>query len=709
MSSRQLRRLGNDDLESTLKKLASKAASKNDEEEGNCSMEKAQKSSGTFNPFLMMGEDDENDSEMEKEDEDTEANDEDLRPKISLTTKSQRKKNKKNKKKQKGGHQKHIDDERLDGVSDDEEFDRLLQQFQKKNLSSHAEKDDYEDDGFITAEEDALEEDLEQETKMLDLRDDPGFSKFKSFQKLFELFSSFDFKDLVPDNEFRMLFDDLAPETLHDIDSVTSTHVSPQVLKQIERMRRLVKNWSGKDKRSVPNGGSVRKLQFTKIRDDWLPSLRGELNLKKLSKEELVCWQKWERPNDWESAIQNDVERKWNKHFDHYKFEPLNDTANKKALTEFYLSAVLRPDHEALISLISSQFPYHIPGLLQVALICIRQGDKSNSNGLVERALFVFDRCLKNGIEFNAKGFQLPYIFFYNRQFYLAILRYIQIVFQRGAISTAAQWCKTLLSLSPLEDPMGVRYFIDYYLSANNEYMYMIKLITNPASYLYKQWFTLGLGLSGVYAYLQLDCANDARELLKRVWNEYPYALSKVFSEILLGDSTTLPEVNEPSITELIETKSYISRMRGIWKDNESIKFLHNELLTIFATMPVRNPLEEETEKFSDSPFFIQNIPINLLRFTILSQESSLMAIVPQFIWSDYSVFEFDVLPPTSDSKETNDTVESIETIIDKRHLEISQMQQFADEELLQRINEISLQEYLEQQQQQQHDREDEQ
>ena len=723
MSSRQLRRLGGkDDLETTLLKLTSKSSSPDAIAEEETVVSVHEKPSTTqSNMFMLMGDDEtcEVDSEEAEKEEEEKEEETVAQPKkvVQVETKSQKKNRKKNSKKNKGKKSKGKQSNTQSSLKDDEEdeeFDRLLAQFQKKTVASYKSLDsqggydEYDDEeGFMTADEGKIGDGDESRTssaygKQYDLRTDPGFSKFKHFKQLYSLFESFDFNRLIPDNEFKLLFDDLSPETLQDIDSVTSTSVSPEVMKQIEKLKRLVKNWSGKDKRSVPNGGSVRKLQFTKIRDDWLPTVRGEFLLKKLGKQELVPSLKWQRPLDWETVINEDAEYKWLRHFTYYKFDALNQTNSKKALTEFYLSTILHPDHEALISIISSHFPYHVPGLLQVALICVRQGDKSNSNGLVERALFVFDRCLKTGIQFNAKDFQLPYIYFYNRQFYLAIMRYIQIVSQRGAISTAAEWAKTLLSLSPLEDPLGARYFMDHYLAANEEYQYIIQLVRNPLFNLYKQWFTLGIGLTAVYSYWKLECLQESRELLQRVWKKYPSALHTIFTEFLLGDPSSVKiNLEYPSVSDSIETKAYMTRMGAIWKDHDSKTFLHDELLHIFKTVPVESTDSEE-ENYDDAspnPFFIEDIPVNLLRFAILSQESSVMAMIPEEVWSNYSVFEFDVLPPQPHDRESEEVVETIETLIDSKQLELAQMERFADEELLQQINQLSLQEFMEQQQ----------
>ena len=180
--------------------------------------------------------------------------------------------------------------------------------------------------------------------------------------------------------------------------------------------------------------------------------------MRALNPEDLREWQMWQRPNDWKDVIDEDI-KEMKKNVSFYKFEPLNPDINRKAITEFYLSTIMHPDHEALIHLISSKYPYHVPALLQVALILVRQGDRSNTNGLIQRALFVFDRALKAGIQFDSLACQLPYIYFYNRQFYLAILRYILTLAQRGAVATAGEWCKTLLVPKSLGGSFGLQIF----------------------------------------------------------------------------------------------------------------------------------------------------------------------------------------------------------------------------------------------------------
>ncbi|CCD24108.1 Rqc1p NDAI_0C04480 [Naumovozyma dairenensis CBS 421] len=716
MSSRALRKLQNDDelLESILRSNNSSA-----------STSKKSTPKPHVNIFALMNdnEDDDEGSDntsdiAEKEQIDngvseTEAHEgEDGDKMVKLPTKSQKKKNKKKNKTSKKTT--NIDTVTANEDENDEEFDKLLQQFQRENIRKNTANDfelgnvgayDDEDEFFTASESEDIATVTLTERIENDLRKDNAFSRFPvSYFKYAKKFFNDDFKKLDPHSEFKLLFDDISAEALEDIDEMSSTSISPQQLKQIQRMKRLVRNWGGKDHKSVPNGpgSSLHRLQFTKVRNDWIPTQRGELTMKSLNLEELVDWQLWQRPIDWKDVIEEDVKR-WKSKITFFKFEPLNDDINRKAITEFYLSVVLHPDHEALINLIASKYPYHVPGLLQVALITIRQGDKSNTNGLLQRALFVFDRALRSSINFDGTSCQLPYIYFYNRQFYLAIFRYILALAQRGAVATASEWCKVLWSLSPLEDPLGCRYFMDHYLLLNNDYQYLIELSKSPLMNTYKQWNTLGFSLGVVLSYLHLNEKDLARKELIKCFKNHPLKLAQLFQEKLLGDPSLIANMDiSEQKADILESKAYMARFPILWKNAEDVSFLHSELTKILhdhktgnLTVELDNNAEEDETEDITSPFFIEGIPINLLRFAILSEESSVMAAIPPSIWSDYEVFEFDVLPPTPTTKESIDVLETVKSYIHEKDLVTSQAALMQDEDILNQIRQLSLQQYI--------------
>ncbi|CAI4351368.1 ASN_HP2_G0011390.mRNA.1.CDS.1 [Saccharomyces cerevisiae] len=712
MSSRALRRLQDDNalLESLLSNSNANKMTSGKSTAGNIQKRE--------NIFSMMDNvrdsdnstDEEQISEQDEEaavagERDTQSN---AQPKrITLASKSsRRKKNKKAKRKQKNHTAEAAKDKGSDDDDDDEEFDKIIQQFKKTDILKYGKtkNDDTNEEGFFTASE--PEEASSQPWKsFLSLESDPGFTKFpiSCLRHSCKFFQN-DFKKLDPHTEFKLLFDDISPESLEDIDLMTSTPVSPQQLKQIQRLKRLIRNWGGKDHRLAPNGPGMhpQHLKFTKIRDDWIPTQRGELSMKLLSSDDLLDWQLWERPLDWKDVIQNDVSQ-WQKFISFYKFEPLNSDLSKKSMMDFYLSVIVHPDHEALINLISSKFPYHVPGLLQVALIFIRQGDRSNTNGLLQRALFVFDRALKANIIFDSLNCQLPYIYFFNRQFYLAIFRYIQSLAQRGVIGTASEWTKVLWSLSPLEDPLGCRYFLDHYFLLNNDYQYIIELSNSPLMNCYKQWNTLGFSLAVVLSFLRINEMSSARNALLKAFKHHPLQLSELFKEKLLGDHALTKDLSiDGHLAENLELKAYMARFPLLWNRNEEVTFLHDEMSSILqdyhrgnVTIDSNDGQDHNNVNNLQSPFFIAGIPINLLRFAILSEESSVMAAIPSFIWSDNEVYEFDVLPPMHTSKESIEVVENIKTFINEKDLAVLQAERMQDEDLFNQIRQISLQQYI--------------
>ncbi|QLQ80906.1 hypothetical protein HG537_0E02610 [Torulaspora globosa] len=666
MSSRSLRKLQNDEelLESILKKSKEKS--------GNVDKKMIPK----VNMFALMSGDDDDDDESDENEHCSDLSSE-IRPvKVQLASK----------KKKKG--------KKVTRSEDEVELDEIIQQFRRKDLQKYGVRDE---DEFYECED----EEMATCVKMGDLMGDSGFTKCP--KKGLHRFFNADFKKLDPHYEFKLLFGDLSTKSLEDIDSMTTSHVSPQQLKQLQRMKRLMKNWGGKDHRTVPNGpgSSVHRLQFTKVREDWLPTPRPELVMKQLTLDELRVWKMWQRPRDWKDVIEEDIQE-MTKSITFYKFEPLNPDMNRKAMTEFYLSTILHPDHEALIHLISSKYPYHVPALLQVALILIRQGDRSNTNGLLQRALFVFDRALKPGIQFNSQSCQLPYIYFYNRQFYFAIFRYVLALAQRGAVATASEWCKVLWSLSPLEDPLGCRYFIDHYLLLNNDYQYLIDLSKSALVTSYKQWCTLGLTLSAVLSYLRVGLPEEARKALRDSFKLHINSYSMIFIEKLSGHSH-LTSGTELKITPsgLIETKAYLARFATVWSKPEEITFLHDEMASLYKIIRegnadfMQDPIADCPDD-GQNPLFIKGIPVNLLRFAILSEEPSVMGSLPSHIWEDNEVYEFDVLPPTPTSKESIEVLETVKDFIQDKELITHEMERMQDDEILNQVRQMSLEQFLE-------------
>lgn len=510
-------------------------------------------------------------------------------------------------------------------MNSDEELDQILEQLKIKQ----------KEEELIVSESDS---DNEYEcTETVDTVDS-GYKYFtlKKFAKTVKLLKIHT-ANLDPDYEFRSLFGKISDETIKDADSTSSGFVSPEVLQQIKKLSRMTRGWGGRDHRSIP--GTTRKLKLTKIRDDWIPTVKKSLAMEEIPKQELISLRVASRPDDWRDSLEEEVSKEISQDIKYYRFKFNLDHLAENA--NFYASVVIAPDHQALIDSLQRS-PYHIPTLLQISTILMRQGDKSNSSGLVERALFVFDRGFLQNFELgNGKG-RFPFESFLNRQFYLALFRYIEALTQRSTFLTALTYCKLLLSLNPTEDPYGVRFFIDFYCIMSEEYEYLIDLSQSSLVTTYKEWLTPGIAFSTSLAYLRsgetTENVHKAATSLKSAFQKFPYIGFKIYESLnsIITSQITKLFKNIPAEQEIL-AQHYIVRLKTLWSDPKSLTFLEEELYKSCST-------------YSGTPEADSGLtlPTNLLRHVILSGEGTVMAKLPETFWNQNEVYEFDVLPPTN-------------------------------------------------------------
>ncbi|KAG7890696.1 hypothetical protein KL936_001980 [Ogataea polymorpha] len=407
----------------------------------------------------------------------------------------------------------------------------------------------------------------------------------------------FDPRDLDPDREFEAVFGKLSSAAVDDADATPSMFVSPDVLKQIKLLSKRVRGWCGRDRRSIP--GTSRKLVMCKIRDDWIPTPKKPLSM------EMV-------PGST------------------HDFCVVETPAYPRAITtQFYIYTVIHPDHEALIHLLQ-QYPYHLETILQVTSILQRQGDNSNTNGLIERALFVFDWSLRTNFQLGSGDCRLPFEYFLNRQCYLTVFKYITVLTQKSTFYTALNYCKLLLSFDPAGDPYGVRYFIDFYAVMAGEFQYLVDLCNSFLVKTYREWLTPPLAYSLAICQYKLD-PTAATDALSRAYNTYPYT-----GEMLLHK---LAAYKEPfsRVSDYIKlaTAVYLTRVEMMLEETECRGWMVAELKKAV-----------QKGKKAGVQFDKKEIPENLLRHVILSNETNAMARIPMQFWKDHEIFEFDVLPP---------------------------------------------------------------
>lgn len=659
MSSRALRRLERQKLENELSISPEPERNGNDESD----FDDSPISKPKANAFALLNDGDNETDDEENSDNDNKEDESTEQTRATPKQPNEPPKNKNNKKKQqqkKATTNKKKQQNKIVDEYGDDEFDKILEQMRIK--------DDQTTTVSVTNQKTLInvydfEEELDEITTPT-----PDFdSNFKAFttnrlKKSLSLLSIKSVGSLDQDNEYKNLFGNLSMNTIEDANSTTSMGMSPEMLQQFKRLAKLTRGWGGKDRRGIP--GTTRKLIFSKIKDDWLPTTLKPLNMEEIKPDDYVKFLDYKEDTADLEELQLKINKEVNLGVKYFQFSKINNIKERVANTRFYASVVMSPDPESLMQQLQ-QYPYHVETLLQVAMVLLRQGDnKSASNALVERALFAFDRSLHKGFHellYQASNglARLPYERFMNRQFYLCLFRYITALGERSTFYTALAYCKLLLSLSPAEDPLGVRYFIDFYALMSEEWKYMVQFAESPLVTTYTRWYTPGIAFSTVLAHLKLNQEEKARGALKKAFEAHPYTAYKLYKQIGLSNDLSLSEGSFKIDTEVeIATETYLVRCTIMWNDQSHRQFLHDELEKLFSDWKLQNSNNGVFSSilgsfgFKDNKKESNNAPFNLLRFAILSGENKIMAKLPQQLWSRNDIFEYDILPPKQDEEQ---------------------------------------------------------
>lgn len=601
------------------------------------------------NAFALLGGDSDSEVEEELEEEDLAAKHQEAGSNAqndqNATLKEQGKKqNKKSKdsKRKKGKGKKETARSELP-EEDDEDLDKFLEKYRQKDretsaaLESSPEAPDAED--AYNLEDPPI------------WYDDSNYMFFTAarLRKSLPLLSIGNAKNLDPDTELKNLFGNLSLETIEDANTTTSLATTPEVLAQLKKLARLTRGWGGKDHRSVP--GTARKLLLTRIKEDWLPTAQKPLTMEEMTHKDVAECFLYKKGDEDYDDIEAKIANEEKLGVRYFRFRKIASVSERVACSRFYASVVMTPDPESLMQLLQ-QHPYHAETLLQVAMVMLRQGNnKATSNALVEKCLFVFDRSFSKRfhemlLEAKTGYIRLPYESFMNRQFYLCLFRVISGLAERSTFYTALTYCKLMLSLSPAEDPLGVRYFIDHYAILSDEHQYLMDFVNSPLGNTYGKWYTPGIAYSEVLALLYLDRKDDARAALKRAYAAHPYCGTKLYETIGLGSAPGSVSASNAFVELAAET--YLVRAPQLWKEQTHRQFLHDEMQSMLSAN--QSTVKSWFGSFFNKTAKQQEIPVNLVRFAILSGENKVLAKVPESVFEQDNVLEYDVLPPAEGS-----------------------------------------------------------
>ncbi|CAI2164312.1 16085_t:CDS:10 [Funneliformis geosporum] len=357
---------------------------------------------------------------------------------------------------------------------------------------------------------------------------------------------------------------------------------------------------------------TIKRTLLAKPRQSWPPILKFGLRMELLKEEEGICYFKFV-------------------HSQQYQIVQLD-----------FLQRIATHDPNAIFSLLHEN-PYHIDSLLQMSDIYKMSGDHTMAGELIERALYAFEKSFH--VKFNiTKGTsRMDYKHFENRAFFLGLLRQIQSSSRRGCWQTSFEFSKLLLSLDPLNDPLSVLYFIDYLGLKAQQHSYVLSLANEWTLHNLQNWpnFVYSAAIANFQLELR-DENNSTHEMSTKMLEKAILYFPSVI--LLLSEKCDIQLENDVAESSLIQEVSnylnllinhYVEQVSSLWTQPEVIISSLNDEEFSQALLYGKNLRENS---------FNEQIPLNLSRYIVVSENSKFLAYLPEVTSGDINLH--DPLPP---------------------------------------------------------------
>jgi hypothetical protein len=265
---------------------------------------------------------------------------------------------------------------------------------------------------------------------------------------------------------------------------------------------------------------------------------------------------------------------------------------------------------------------------------------------MLERALFTFGRSVHSTFSANlaAGKARLDFRRPENREFWLAVWRYIATLGIRATWRTAFEWAKLLIAMDPEQDPYCLRLLIDQLALRGRDAQALIDLV--GADYLERHWAVPpNLAFSVALAHDRVKEPQKARSSLRNAIKEYPWLAARLCKELEISPIPKPVWGKEPNgdYQELL-CQLYVPKAKDLWNTTEGTTLLVECCYTF-----------EEELGAGENPYWLNQIPeTNLARHVILSDNQPLIALLDTRVKSKYTSVS-DPLPP-DDSKISYDS-----------------------------------------------------
>ncbi|KAF1942345.1 DUF654-domain-containing protein [Clathrospora elynae] len=316
-----------------------------------------------------------------------------------------------------------------------------------------------------------------------------------------------------------------------------------------------------------------------------------------------------------------------------YRF--VHNSMYKEVQNQFQI-CVAGMDPDRMVQLLHHN-PYHISTLLQVSEIAKQQRENAAASDMLERALFTFGRSVHSTFSANlaAGKARLDFRRPENREFWLAVWRYIATLGIRATWRTSFEWAKLLIAMDPERDPYCLRLLIDQLALKGRDPQALVDIV--EADSLQRQWkVPPNLAFSVALAHDRIKQPQKARTALRNAIKEYPWIAARLCRELEISPIPKPVWGKEPNgdYQELL-CQLYVPKAKDLWNTSEGTSLL----------VEVCYSFEEELAAGED-PYWLASIPeTDLARHVILSDNQALISLLDVRVKSKYTSVS-DPLPP---------------------------------------------------------------
>ncbi|CAF3355598.1 unnamed protein product [Rotaria sp. Silwood1] len=297
------------------------------------------------------------------------------------------------------------------------------------------------------------------------------------------------------------------------------------------------------------------------------------------------------------------------------------------------------------------QYPYHINALLHLSDVSRMQDDTPTAVDLIERALYSFQQSFHPLFSIIRGECRLEYRIQANRSFFICLFKHIIYIGERGCSRTALEFCKVLLSLDPIDDPLAILLLLDYYAIRSEEYNYLIHFYTEQNQRLNLDGLP-NFAYSIALAYFHLSLFDKANEILQNALIRFPSILKYLLDKLSIKPDRTVEKCRYFFDSEKYETNAlkcvqqlYIVRMSHEWKEKNELEFLKNNVnQVIYIIEQNQDSRIANYTKLRETCY--RRTPINVCRHIILSESNEIRGFLPNDMENDGRFYNVDPFPP---------------------------------------------------------------